>query len=108
MFQRWGEVNLSRLARESGVSYSQVSKIVNGRTALTPYQAGRLGPSLGVTAENLLEGTERVTVELLVRRLESIEEKLDEILGSQGDVLTLLRRRRSRRESAGGVPEVIQ
>lgn len=104
MLERWGEVNLSRLARESGVSYSQVSKIANGRTGLTPYQAGRLAPPLGVKKEDLLEGIERVTVELLVERLQSIEEKLDEILGSQGDVLNFLRRQRTRRESSANAP----
>ena len=75
MMYLWGERNIARLARESGVPRESVSKILSYKRGIGDEVAEKLAGPLELTASDLVPpATEAVSLVSLDRRLEGLEE----------------------------------
>lgn len=97
MIELWGERNVARLARESGVPRESVSKILGHKRGLGEEVAPKLARPLELDPSVLLPPpSERVTLQTILRRLDEVEASLEErgqiVADALDRVTTLLER----------------
>ena len=78
MIEVWGKVNITRLAKESGVDRSSVSKILNYKRGIGADVAAKLANPLGLDPSAIVPPkAERVTLETVLRRLDEEREQAE-------------------------------